>query len=35
MDRLRRAGYGAPFHSLEAGIADYVTGYLATDDPYR
>ncbi|MDX5330109.1 MAG: ADP-glyceromanno-heptose 6-epimerase [Caulobacteraceae bacterium] len=35
MDRLRRAGYGVPFHSLEAGIADYVAGYLATDDPYR
>ena len=24
MDRLRQAGYRAPFHSVEAGVADYV-----------
>ncbi len=28
MGKLRRAGYTAPFHSLEEGIADYVGGYL-------
>ena len=35
IDRLRRAGYDAPFTTLEAGVADYVANYLATDDPYR
>ena len=35
LDRLRAAGYAAPFTSLEAGIEDYVRGYLATPDPYR
>ena len=35
MGRLRAAGYDQPFLSLEEGIGDYVTGYLATDDPYR
>lgn len=35
MDRLRAAGYAAPFTSLEDGVAAYVRGYLATDDPYR
>ncbi|HEY2481681.1 MAG TPA: ADP-glyceromanno-heptose 6-epimerase [Caulobacteraceae bacterium] len=35
MARLRAAGYGAPFASLEDGIADYVTRFLATADPYR
>jgi ADP-L-glycero-D-manno-heptose 6-epimerase len=35
MDRLRQAGYGAAFHSLEAGVADYVRGYLLAADPYR
>ncbi len=35
MDRLRAAGYSAPFTTLEAGIADYVQNYLATGDPYR
>ena len=28
MSKLRAAGYGAPFTSLEDGIADYVTEYL-------
>ncbi len=35
MDRLRSAGYGRAFTSLEHGIADYVRRYLATSDVYR
>ena len=35
MGRLRAAGYDRPFRSVEEGVADYVTRYLATDDPYR
>jgi ADP-L-glycero-D-manno-heptose 6-epimerase len=35
MTRLRAAGYDRPFTSLESGIADYVSSYLAKDDPYR
>jgi ADP-L-glycero-D-manno-heptose 6-epimerase len=35
MSRLRSAGYTAPMTSLEDGVADYVAGYLNTDDPYR
>ncbi|MEH6545787.1 MAG: ADP-glyceromanno-heptose 6-epimerase [Sneathiella sp.] len=35
MQKLRAAGFGGNFHSLEDGIADYVTDYLAKDDPYR
>jgi ADP-L-glycero-D-manno-heptose 6-epimerase len=35
MERLRAAGYERPFTSLERGIADYVRGFLATDDAYR
>jgi ADP-L-glycero-D-manno-heptose 6-epimerase len=35
MRRLREAGYEAPFTSLEAGVRDYVTNYLAKDDRYR
>jgi ADP-L-glycero-D-manno-heptose 6-epimerase len=35
MDRLRAAGYRAPFTSLEHGVADYVQRYLLNDDPYR
>ncbi|MBA4792746.1 ADP-glyceromanno-heptose 6-epimerase [Phenylobacterium sp.] len=35
MTRLRQAGYEAPFTALEDGVKDYVTSYLATDDPYR
>jgi ADP-L-glycero-D-manno-heptose 6-epimerase len=34
MDRLRAAGYGAPFTSLEDGVADYVRTYLGAADPY-
>jgi ADP-L-glycero-D-manno-heptose 6-epimerase len=28
MDKLRQAGYTKPFHTLEAGITDYVQQYL-------
>ena len=35
MSRLRAAGYNAPMTSLEDGVADYVAGYLNTDDPFR
>ena len=34
MERLRGAGYAAPFTSLEDGVADYVKHYLAAGDPY-
>ena len=35
MERLRAAGYGKPFTSLEDGVARYVRDYLETVDPYR
>ena len=35
VERLRSVGYDRPFTSLEAGVSDYVSNYLATDDPYR
>ena len=35
MDRLRAAGYPHAFTSLEDGVAAYVQGFLASDDPYR
>jgi ADP-L-glycero-D-manno-heptose 6-epimerase len=35
MERLREAGWAEGFTSLEEGVADYVTRYLATADPYR
>lgn len=35
MSKLAQAGYDAPFHSLEAGVADYVQGYLMQTDVYR
>lgn len=34
MDRLRTAGYAKPFTALEDGVAQYVTQFLATTDPY-
>ncbi len=34
MDRLRNAGYTAPFTSLEEGVRAYVQGHLGTPDPY-
>lgn len=33
MRRLRDLGYNNQFTPIEAGVADYVTRYLATDDP--
>ncbi|MBM3555491.1 MAG: ADP-glyceromanno-heptose 6-epimerase [Alphaproteobacteria bacterium] len=35
MSGLRQAGYRKPFTAIEDAVADYVTGYLAKDDPYR
>lgn len=35
MQRLAEAGYEGDFTPLEAGIADYVQRFLATEDPYR
>ena len=35
MERLRRAGYDAPFTPLEAAVERYVQHYLDRDDPYR
>jgi ADP-L-glycero-D-manno-heptose 6-epimerase len=35
MERLRAAGYDAPFASLEEGVAEYVGTYLSAEDPYR
>lgn len=34
VDRLRKAGYGLPFTSLEEGIKDYIQNHLDTEDPY-
>ncbi len=34
MDRLRAAGYTAPFTELEEGVTRYVRDYLAVPDPY-
>lgn len=34
MTRLRAAGCGLNFHSLEDGVADYIRHYLASDDAY-
>jgi ADP-L-glycero-D-manno-heptose 6-epimerase len=34
MERLRQAGWNTPSTSLEAGVADYVTRFLAADDSY-
>jgi len=33
--RLREAGYGKAFTTLEAGVEDYVRHYLRRSDPYR
>jgi len=35
VERLRAAGFSAPFTSLEDGVRHYVSDYLATNDPYR
>ena len=34
MERLRAAGYKAPFTPLEDGVGRYVRDFLATNDPY-
>jgi ADP-L-glycero-D-manno-heptose 6-epimerase len=34
IEKLRGAGYNAPFTPLEAAVQDFVTGYLAQPDPY-
>ena len=33
MERLRRAGYAAPFTAIEEGVGIYVRDYLSQDDP--
>jgi ADP-L-glycero-D-manno-heptose 6-epimerase len=35
MSRVRALGFERPFRSLEEGVFDYVTTYLAGADPYR
>jgi len=34
MDKLRAAGYSAPFLTLEDGVKDYVQNFLIKTDPY-
>ena len=34
MQKLRNAGYDLPFHTLEAGVDDYVRNYLSTGKYY-
>lgn len=34
MSKLVNSGYSVPFHSLEEGVADYVTNYLAENKYY-
>lgn len=34
MDKLKRAGYTKPFHTLEEGVKDYVENYLSKEDMY-
>ena len=33
MEKMRQAGYAAPFTSLEAAVADYVTTYFQMGQP--
>jgi ADP-L-glycero-D-manno-heptose 6-epimerase len=35
VDRLRAAGYTAPFAPVAQGVQEYVERYLSTGDPYR
>lgn len=35
MDKLCATGFGSPFHTLEAGVADYVGQHLIRPDTYR
>jgi ADP-L-glycero-D-manno-heptose 6-epimerase len=34
MEKLKAAGFPEPFHTLEAGVDDYVRNYLATGKFY-
>jgi ADP-L-glycero-D-manno-heptose 6-epimerase len=34
VNRLRQAGFNAPFTSLEDGVRDYIQNFLAQPDPY-
>lgn len=33
MEKMRQAGYTAPFTTLEAAVADYATSYLQMREP--
>ncbi len=35
MSKLRGAGYNAPFTELEAGVDEYVKGFLSSEDGYK
>lgn len=35
MDKLRQAGFTAPFMSLEDGVASYIQNHLSQPDPYK
>jgi ADP-L-glycero-D-manno-heptose 6-epimerase len=35
MQRLRQAGYNAPFTTLEDGVRGYIQNYLTQADPYK
>ena len=35
VERLRAAGYAAPFTTLEDGVRRYISDYLSAADPYR
>jgi ADP-L-glycero-D-manno-heptose 6-epimerase len=35
MEKLRQAGFNAPFTALEDGINDYIRNYLTQPDPYK
>ena len=35
IENLVKAGYDRPFTSLEDGVAEYVSSYLRTENPYR
>ncbi len=35
MEKLRRAGFNGPFHTVEDGVADYVVNFLVKNDKYR
>jgi ADP-L-glycero-D-manno-heptose 6-epimerase len=35
MERLRAAGYGSPFTTIEDGVREYVQRFLSAPDRYR